>query len=868
MNQDKKLNTQASQSRWADIAALWLAGTSTTILIIHAIDCTKTTYINNATTLSAATLTAAALWRWFEIKPNLLFGLKHLKSYPPTILPAIAGTLTVIATTLLFPQSVLSPTCAIPTPPMEDVVAFFGHIAIFASIAVTTITVTAIAINLLRLKYATKKTQTPLAYPEWLKTDASIQLEDEDLFDHTKFATHLTTLIDSDAEPTIALIGETGSGKSSILNLASKQLTKSNPNTCIIRLSLWPFESTQAAIAGVLNAILEQLSNHVPVYHLKGLSTDYIDAIEGTGLPLIKAIRLAKPDQPSLLLKKIDTTALATRIKIFLWIEDFERFAGLHKSTGEPEYARLGPLRALLNELSELKSIQVLLASSAADYRFDLEKLVQFAINIPRLQEKTTSVTVQTNRQFALQKFPGEIDPATPDERNRLWPQAPDKSPPTWHSDADPDSLAGAVSILCSTPRKLKQTLRHFSDTWDKLHGEIDIDDLLMISVIQNTSPTIHAAIAKHVRTLRMGAGRAVQENNESKFKNEITPHLNSLKDDEREAVKLLLNELFPGWDKGKGGSAASKKRPQALASTQTDYWGRYASRTPPSEAESDQRALSSIGDWAQGKTAPLMSVLASQSQPSSLITFLSTRVTEDQLLTILEETTSTLTRMKITHLTDRSIGPEGIVSIWLAMLNNRPPEQALAKSLRKLISDAIPENLVIAFSLVNIFATTSNNVDSLIPKSEAKEISAHLSSAIMDFFKDKPSELASNLDGSRPHTLFWSIWGLDRIRAEDTSGLPGEQWPQFSTTLLESASSSPEIMLPQILTFATRRRSLIRNTDKGGRAVLPQYSFDKEAADRLFGTGKLLEILHETRSTTLMDPASNESRNSALEDA
>src|SRR5690606_22591492 len=52
-----------------------------------------------------------------------------------------------------------------------------------------------------------------------------------------------------------------------------------------------------------------------------------------------------------------------------------------------------------------------------------------------------------------------------------------------------------AVVALCQTPRTLKQALRRVLDFWRAYPGEVDFDDLLLMSVLREAEPTAYALI-------------------------------------------------------------------------------------------------------------------------------------------------------------------------------------------------------------------------------------------------------------------------------------------------------------------------------------------------------------------------------------
>jgi hypothetical protein len=81
--------------------------------------------------------------------------------------------------------------------------------------------------------------------------------------------------------PTMAVVGILGSGKSTIRALVAYHL-RHTPRVRLVHVSLWPFDSAEGVVRGILRAILDELGRHVNVLSLVGLTEDYITAIEKT----------------------------------------------------------------------------------------------------------------------------------------------------------------------------------------------------------------------------------------------------------------------------------------------------------------------------------------------------------------------------------------------------------------------------------------------------------------------------------------------------------------------------------------------------------------------------------------------------------
>lgn len=119
---------------------------------------------------------------------------------------------------------------------------------------------------------------------EWIQDDREISHPDDDLFDHDPIAQRIASRLScaNGEAPIIAVVGPLGSGKTSIGCLVAHHLNK-HSHVGIVSVSLWPFESAEAAVAGILRAVIHRLSAHVNTLSLAGLSERYVQTIERIG---------------------------------------------------------------------------------------------------------------------------------------------------------------------------------------------------------------------------------------------------------------------------------------------------------------------------------------------------------------------------------------------------------------------------------------------------------------------------------------------------------------------------------------------------------------------------------------------------------
>lgn len=120
----------------------------------------------------------------------------------------------------------------------------------------------------------------------WLLNDKEISQKCDDQFGHWEIAARIRTRLEHPVEaPTMALIGRVGSGKSSVRELVMRQLEEQS-RVRMVSLSLWPYETPEAAVRGILSTLVRELGREVNALPLRGLSDDYAAAIERSVEPI------------------------------------------------------------------------------------------------------------------------------------------------------------------------------------------------------------------------------------------------------------------------------------------------------------------------------------------------------------------------------------------------------------------------------------------------------------------------------------------------------------------------------------------------------------------------------------------------------
>jgi hypothetical protein len=370
--------------------------------------------------------------------------------------------------------------------------------------------------------------------------------------------------------------------------LTSRELKDSGGNAVeIVGVELWQFETTRAAVEGIIRALVTAVEAHVNAIALRGLPQAYVQLMTAAGgiwsaLPQMQGV----PATPFDTLARIDTIAIAIKHRFVVWVEDLERFApgaGTNNVETPEDAERLNPIRALLLGLDRLSAVTVVTATTSLQTRFDVEKIARFVEGLPDLEPIYVARILARFRQGCIASY-DDIDPrrdtASPslEELGNEEMLAMVRQMPSWNRNP---SITESLIHLCGTPRTLKQSLRVVLEDWALLHGEIAFDDLFVATILRTSQPDVFARVHSHVQTLKDQSRRSYGRDEDKQVALKLWEgafQTIPLPDYTRRAVGVAIRFLFPTTS---GGS--DTRHLQGVASpAHVDYWDRVLSRAPP----------------------------------------------------------------------------------------------------------------------------------------------------------------------------------------------------------------------------------------------------------------------------------------------
>lgn len=403
---------------------------------------------------------------------------------------------------------------------------------------------------------------------------------------------------------TVVIEGPFGSGKTSVIELLSRIIAEDQPEKFIVcRISAWGFSSA-AARQFILDQAVEALGQRVDCLAVRGLPKAYTDALSQSvkWLPasLYSSIDESTPVQK---LQSLTPILRAIDANLIVVVEDSDRSG----SDFEPEH-----LQAMLNDFRQVERLSFILTVGSTA-RIDFPKLAEQIITIARLRPTDAGFFLDRIRDHCRKSWP-VIDAVT-DTQNR---------PENLSANIEAAYLAGlafawrssawatAVAEVLNTPRHLKFALSSILRGWDRLSGEVDLDELIIMTALRHGAGPAFSFALRRSFELRLLVTHEANETEEDKQRRE--QHTQDLRNEWREAVAesrsdsraldVLLCNLYPKafaitgkdrWNQSNRVQSVNSKRGEV-------YLERIVSGFVPRNVVRDQDVLRSLVALARGE--------------------------------------------------------------------------------------------------------------------------------------------------------------------------------------------------------------------------------------------------------------------------
>lgn len=359
----------------------------------------------------------------------------------------------------------------------------------------------------------------------------------EDLFSHSAIASRIVTHVQNN-ERAVALIGSVGSGKSSILNLACESIKRESADVIVVRSDIWRATDAKLMPQLVIDDIVRTLDRIVDTTGIRDMPLKFVrfSAVDTSG-SLRRILDACKRSDSRHQLDRICSILDALDRRLIVMIDDLDR---THEGFDVVHISRF---------LWEIREINKCVSVIAMDP------------NRTQVNYRQLCDSVETVPSIPIPYVAGMLG-----ELYRHWTSDYDYIDPHLHREAADKFELGKMqkigiqeyfnselqvhsvplrmlAILLSTPRSLKHVLHRIDDVWRELHGEIEIDDLIILSTLRHSTPAIYQFIVTNMEIARMtteGLESGILEDFGTRW-NEV---LELEQDDHKNAVRRLVDLL------------------------------------------------------------------------------------------------------------------------------------------------------------------------------------------------------------------------------------------------------------------------------------------------------------------------------------
>lgn len=679
----------------------------------------------------------------------------------------------------------------------------------------------------------------------WLDNEAPITHEDADLFGsqlraHRIFEALKQKRPNPDGKElykTAVIQGPFGSGKSTIVAFIKEAAQASGRSQYIFaHVNCWGFSST-AAQEHILDQAISQLSEHVDCLSLHHLPAAYADAISDSSswLAALTSV-MGTPSSPVEVLRLLTPILRAIGAHLIIVIEDTDR----NSSDFDQKQ-----IEAMLHSFRQVECVSFVLTAGSRS-QIDFPKIAEHIQFVPRLPTKIAMTLMDRVRQHCMNhwKF---VDPTSGQNRpERLVND--DREDVYRNPFARTPSWIGVSATLLDNPRSLKKTLSSIVESWCRLHGEVDIDELIMLSVLRHTAPSVFDFFGLHRAEFEDFAPKNTSESS-NKQKEERLAYLKhhwleaaSKSGHDAHMLGKLLGELVYATVHITGCEVrGAAQRCQSIKGDRGDvYWERITSEAVLASDIRDQEVLKVITTAKETRVVSHMAEkMATSSDFSELLLGFQKYSRPLDAKLILEAASLALPQMRPLNRGLWNRVTRRFELIEELIKNVRPDAEMLSNWLLNELIACLPNYLRDADTLYFNLGRGLLDTEQLgrIRSVFVAEVKKSLLSLSVEQF-------AQCFPPNFPWVLSYLVI-LDRKQYPESFLTQWSQWKWLAPYLLEGMSNHSEIITPQVI-------CALGESGPGG--VVPTwFRFDERALRSLFGkrVNEALRLLSQPLSNS-----------------
>jgi KAP family P-loop domain len=638
---------------------------------------------------------------------------------------------------------------------------------------------------------------------QWVRTESPAT---DDLLNRRyiarRIARHLLTPFGEDR--TIGLIGAFGTGKTSIVQWVEKELKLLPRNNCpkvwVCSVTCWGFVDSSAAIQNILASAISAVSRHADCFSVRQVPESYRKTLSAGGgwLPPAIDVFVGQPD-PTDHLRTLTPLLEAINARLVIVIEDLDRNQSVKFDIQD--------VLALLQRLKLVRGLSfILTGSSSSMSRMDFAKLCDHIEALPAMEEKDVLRLITIVREHCLTAY-DDVNPVTMYGRGRgkteLWDHAWSRAGLYFTLGYDIIPTGRAVTLLSSTPRALKHALSHTIVDWQRLHGELDFDELLIANVLRHGAPEAFDFLLRRIDILRSEQARVTDAHDRQllarpreAMRREWRLATKSVEWDARAAMQLITFLVPNATQYLRDRQPYTQQSPQGVRhNSPTDYWRRLlAGELMPGEL-TDQEVLHAMEQWLTVPTMDqaLVQRLSCEESFADVWLHFSERVPDGKVLDLADQVFAVVREKKGA---EAAADHRGLRALRRRLDGYDAGQGVSIDWLQAKICATLKWSLQLCAELYCDWPSVVSPAVRAEGRDRIRE--TIVSAAKEQFVASNPRALLGVLSEKHTYSLRWFVFPPDNQCRPSRLREPSD-WRWFGAVLLAAAKADQTKMLPQI---------------------------------------------------------------------
>lgn len=606
----------------------------------------------------------------------------------------------------------------------------------------------------------------------WSESESPIDSFTSDFLNFQHRASRVRDYISEKEHNSVAILGHYGSGKTSLSKLVEKLPHRPNEKRLIFAsVSCWGFNDAEAAQKTVLKTVVSQISKEADCFAIAGMPSRFVESLSKTSDYIDSVFHFVSPRDPDSQLSQLSPILQAWSARLVVVIEDTER---------RGEQFDVASIEGLLNRFRGNSDISFIINASP-EAKIDFLRLCEHIESIPDLKPEITLKTLADLRDYCRNKYSLDIDLVSRKEFYLTPPWLGAVKHGMWEFD---------VAKLVATPRKLKALVRRFYHAWETLHGEVDIDELLIASCLRVCAAPAFAFIMRHHSDFPLLAAKDFYQKDTKE-----TPLLLALKKEwhelEEQGFDLMAAEhlvsalvgtsIHPLFDEPQ----SNRMNPAQRFRARKEYSNRIITETIDKDDLRDQIVLNKVVS-AKGNWKPLAKDIVESGEFRNVFDYfqkflLGTKLSNSDMRQIIKDMFAAIREREGVKASRESDGFDEAIR-WFERCQEDIDQ--MFEYAFGIVLECLPSNLYLAAEIYHRL------IDRVAPDNVRLQYGLRLNQSLKSTFMNNGIGLmASGVDAAKP--------GAIQLLITNFKDFP--KWNWLEPILIEGMSTNPKVFYPEV---------------------------------------------------------------------